>query len=519
MISSRACRRSHGISRGVDLMDYTVIDCSTHFGFLPYKDTDVSVEKLRLSMRRYGVAGALTYSLKGVAYDFQEGNEETLAVCKSNPGLLPVATVDPRRHLDVIEEIGKCGSKGFVALRLFPEQQGWKLNSAFFKPILKELQRLGMPLIVNGAGGGGPTEVIRAVEGSTIPVIMTGIGYGSLAEGIAAVLEHPALLIEAQVNDTPDSLAVTVDALGAERVVYGSGSPSVSMRSSINGIAEAELTDDQKALVFGGNIQRILGVSVPDVKLNLDHPFAGIPIIDVHSHFGKWPFPMRQTGIEYILEIMGRRSINRTIMSSSYAIVYDFVEGNKQMADAIEGHPELLGYVTVNPHYFEASCKELETYLRKPNFVGAKIHPAYCRLPINAPKTRALLREVEKYGKPVLIHTYGSGMPSQIQDVARDCPNLPFIMGHGGADAWREAADVIKSMDNVYLEFCCTGLETDKVRRTVETAGSDRVLFGSDLDLIHPGFIAGSYEEAGLGREDLEKVLYKNAARIFGIQP
>lgn len=499
-------------------MDYTVIDSNTHFGFLPYKDTDVSVEKLRSSMRRYGVAGALTYSLKGIAYDFQEGNEETLAVCKSNPGLLPVATVDPRRHLDVIEEIGKCRSKGFVALRLFPEHQGWKITSALFKPILKELEQLGMPLIVTGAGAGGPTDVARAVEGTTIPVIVTGVGYFNLAEGIAAAREHPSIVLEAQINDTPDSLAVTVDALGADRVVYGSNSPSLSMRASLNVIAEAELTDEQKALILGGNLKRILSVNVPDVKLSLDHPFTGIPIIDVHSHFGKWPFPMRRSGIEYILEIMGRRSINRTIMSSSYAIVYHFVEGNKQMAEAIDGHPELLGYVTVNPNYFEASCKELELYLRKPNFVGAKIHPAYCRLGINAPKTRALLREIEKYGKPVLIHTYGVGAPSQIQDIARDCPNLRFIMGHGGADAWREAADVIKAMDNVYMEFCCSGLETDKVRRTVEIAGADRVLFGSDLDLIHPGFIAGSYEEAGLGREDLEKVLYKNAERIFGIQ-
>ncbi len=500
-------------------MGYTVIDCSTHFGFLPYRDTDVSVEKLRSSMSRYGIAGALTYSLKGIAYDFREGNEETLAVCDSNPGLLPVATVDPRRHLGVIEEIGKCKSEGFVALRLFPEQQGWKLNSALVKPILKELERLGMPVILNGAGGGGPSEVICAVEGSTIPVILTGIGYGNLAEGIAAALEHPSIFLEAQVNDTPDSLAVTVDALGAERVVYGSGSPTLSMRASLNGVVEAELTDNQKALILGGNLQRILGVSVPDVKLSLDHPFAGIPIIDVHSHYGKWPFPMRRWGIDYILEIMRNRSINRTVMSSSYAIVYDFVQGNKQMADAIEGHPELLGYVTVNPNYFEASCRELGAYLKKPNFIGVKIHPAYCRQPTNSPKNRALLREVERYGKPVLIHTYGAGTPSQIQDVARDCPNLQFIMGHGGSDAWREAADVIKSMDNVYLEFCSSGLETDKVRRTVEIAGADRILFGSDLDLIHPGFIAGSYEEAGLGREDLEKILYKNAAALFGISP
>lgn len=498
-------------------MSYLVIDSNTHFGFLPYRDTDVSVEKLLSLMHRNGVAGALTYSLKGVAYDFRDGNEETLAVCGANPELLPVATVDPRRYLGVIEEIAGCRERGFVALRLFPDQQGWKINSALFPPILRECERTGLPLIVSAAAG--LTDILRAVEGSTVPVIVTGIGYANLAEAIAVAQEHPSMLIEVQVMDPPDSLRVAVDALGADRIVYGSNAPSLSMRASINLVAESELSDEQKALVFGGNLRRVLGLSVPDVKLSLDEPFAGIPIIDVHSHYGKWPFPMKQWGVDYTLEIMRRRKINRTIMSSSYGIVYDFVEGNRQMAEAIEGHRELLGYVTVNPNYFEASCSEFETYLNKPNFVGAKIHPAYCRIGINSPGMRALLREIEKYRKPVLIHTFGPGTPSQIRDVARDCPNLPFIMGHGGADAWREAAEVVKTMDNVYMEFCCSAHETDKVRRTVETAGADRVLFGTDLDLIHPGFVAGVYEEAGLGGGDLEKILYRNAVSIFGIEP
>ncbi len=500
-------------------MNYQVIDSDTHFGSMPYRDTDVSVEKLKSLMSRYGVAAALAYSLKGVAYDFTEGNDETLAVCRANPELVPVATVDPRRHLGVLEEIGRRRSEGFVALRLFPEQQGWKINSILSKPIMAECERLGMPLIVSGAGAGGPTDVLAAIKDTTVPVIVTGVGYFNLAEGIAAAREHPSMLLEAQINDTPDSMRVTVDAIGADRVVYGSNSPSLSMRASLNGVAEAELTDDQKALIFGGNLRRILGIGVRDLSLSLDHPFEGIPIIDVHSHYGKWPFPMRRGGIEYSLELMRRRGINKTIMSSSYAIVYDFLEGNKQMADAIEGHPELLGYVTVNPNYFEASCAELEEYLARPNFVGVKIHPAYCRLGINSAKTLALLREIEKYRRPVLIHTYGAGTPSQIQSVARECPELPFIMGHGGADAWREAAEVIRDTENVYMEFWCSGLETDKVGRSVGIAGAERILFGTDLDLIHPGFIAGSYEEASLGTEDLEKILYRNAVSLFGVQP
>ena len=500
-------------------MKFTVINANTHFGFLPYRDTDVSIEKLISTMDAYGVAASLSHSLMGVAYDFEEGNDETLAVSKSNPRILPVATVDPRRYLGVVEEIEKRKSQGFVALRVFPEQQGWRINSIMMKPIIKELERLKMPLMVACQGNGTVTDILWALGDSTVPVILSMVGYGNLGEALAAMKEKPNLYADTQINDTPDSLAVAVDAIGPERFVFGSGSPSSSMRTGLNLVAEANLTDEQKAMIFSGNVCRILGIQSPaGITLNLDQPFEGMPIIDIHSHYGKWPFPMKEWGVEYSLDLMRKRGISKTVMSSSYAIVYDFIEGNRQMAEAIEGHPELLGYVTVNPNYYEASCRELEGYYSKPNFVGAKIHPAYCRKAINAPQTRALVRRIADYGKPMLIHTYGQGTPSQILDLAKDCPDLPIIMGHGGADAWREAAEVVKQSDNVYMEFCSSVIESDKIRRSIDIAGgADRILFGSDLDLIHPGMVAGCYEEACLSQDEKEKILYRNASRIFEI--
>ena len=500
-------------------MNYTVINAGTHFGFLPYRDTDVSLDKLLSTMDAYGVAASLSCSLKGVSYDFAEGNEETLAVSKANPRILPVATVDPRRYLGVVEEIEKRRKQGFVALRVFPEQQGWRINSVMMKPIIRELGRLKMPLLVTCSGNGTVTDVLWAVGDSTIPVILCTVGYGNLGEVLVAMKEKPNLYADTQINDTPDSLAVAVDAVGPERFVFGSGSPSSSMRAALNLVAESSLTDEQKALIFSGNICRIIGIQASaGTTLNLDKPFEGMPIIDIHSHYGKWPFPMKDWGIEFSLDLMRKRGISKTVMSSASAIVYDFVEGNRDMAQAIEGHPELLGYVTVNPNYFDASCREIEEYYKKPNFVGAKIHPAYCRRAINSPQTRALVRKIADYGRPLLIHTYGQGTPSQILDLVKDCPDLPIIMGHGGADAWREAADVVKQSENVYMEFCCSLLETDKVRRSIDTTGgADKILFGSDLDLIHPGMIAGSYEEACLSQDEKEKILYRNASRIFDI--
>jgi predicted TIM-barrel fold metal-dependent hydrolase len=471
-------------------------------------------------MGKYGVAKALTYSLKGVMYDFVEGNDETLEVTSKNPQLLPVATVDPRRYIGVVEEVNKRREQGFVGLKVFPDSQHWRLDSVLFHPIVCELERLKMPLMVECLSAGSPSQLLRAVEGTTFPVIMCGIGYANLAEAIAACIERPELYIETRIIDPPDALAVAVEAVGPDRFVFGSNSPSCSMRASLNLVAESELSEEHKQMVFAGNLCRILGVPVPtDTALELGSPFGGIPVIDVHAHYGKWPFPMSNTGVGYTLELMKRRGIEKAILSSSYAIVYDFVEGNRKLSEAIEGYHQLLGYVTVNPNYFEASCRELDTYLRKPNFVGVKIHPMYAHQPADSPDTRRLVRKVAEYGRPLLIHTFGPGAPYSVLRLALDCPDLPIIMGHGGADAWREAVDVMRQADNLYMEFCCTIHEAGKVRRTIDAVGADRILFGSDLDLLHPGFIAGVYEEADLTPDEMHKILFENASRLFNIQP
>ena len=51
---------------------------------------------------------------------------------------------------------------------------------------------------------------------------------------------------------------------------------------------------------------------------------------------------------------------------------YDIEAGNRLVAEAIAGHPELRGYVELNPHHLELSCAEMDKYYQLPNFAGAR---------------------------------------------------------------------------------------------------------------------------------------------------
>lgn len=243
-------------------------------------------------------------------------------------------------------------------------------------------------------------------------------------------------------------------------------------------------------------------------------------IIDVHTHYGKWPFPMANVSPTEMVATLKRWDIQTAVVSSSLAIVYDFREGNRALAEAIESQPELLGYVVLNLNYPEESAREMETYLARPGFVGVKIHPLYCRQKINSPNGQWLAAKMAEYGRPLLLHTYSSPLesPWNVVPIARAFPSLPIIVAHMGGDAWQEGIAVAKEAPNLYLEPCATWADADKVAVAVREIGAERMLFGSDYTLFDPGHTLGMIEDAGLSAEERALILYGNAARLFQLE-
>jgi predicted TIM-barrel fold metal-dependent hydrolase len=239
-----------------------------------------------------------------------------------------------------------------------------------------------------------------------------------------------------------------------------------------------------------------------------------MPVFDVHAHLGAWPFPIQASRIEDIEALMRRCEIRACLVSSTKAIVYDMEEGNADVAAAIAGREGLFGYVVVNPNFLERSCAQLDEYYGRPQFAGAKIHPSYARTPMAADSLRALVAEVARRGRPLLIHCNGGEVAAAAR-LAAGFPALPIILGHAGFDAWPEAARAAAEQANVYLEFCGTTAHRDKIRGAVDLAGARKVLFGSDLTLLDPGYGLGLIEDSGLDERTTRMILWENARNLF----
>ncbi len=239
--------------------------------------------------------------------------------------------------------------------------------------------------------------------------------------------------------------------------------------------------------------------------------------IDTHTHLGIWNFPIPGAGtVDNLLRLCERYDISRAACSSGLAILYDMEAGNAEVAAAVAAYEQILGYVYVNPNYIAESVIELERYLGEPGFVGTKIYTGgYSGVSADAPEFEEMVAEVARLSTVMLVHTGGMAAAKALARYADKHPTLNIIMGHGAVSDAPAVADLVKTRPNMYFEFCSSFAERGRVERVVEVCGAEQIVFGSDMDLLEPGWTMGMFEDAGLSDEQKQMVYYDNAARLF----
>jgi predicted TIM-barrel fold metal-dependent hydrolase len=226
-----------------------------------------------------------------------------------------------------------------------------------------------------------------------------------------------------------------------------------------------------------------------------------------------------------ILAVMQALEIEKCIMMSSLSIQYDFVEGNAELAQVIDGHDNLYGYVYVNMHYPQQSLLEMEKYLPSPKFVGLKYNGEYSRSPVNAEENDLVFDLLEnKYRKPLLMHTWGFAehgnamaysLPAYALELALRRPNLPVVMGHMGGPEWMPAIHAARKADNLYLDTCTSYADCDKVAEAVKLLGAERILWGSGMTENNAYMQKSVVLDAAISARQKELILYENARRLF----
>lgn len=236
-----------------------VIDAHTLFGFWPQRRADISAEALVRLLRQHEINAALTLSTTGIFADFLRGNEETVSLCqRAGKLLLPVGTVDPRRYVGSLEEIDKRVEQGVRVWRLFPELQGWPLETRPVGAILQRLADRGCTLLISAGKPGEPSRVAERTAPMKLTTVLLGVTNLLLGEMVALLDEAPHIWIETRRLADPQVVRALGQRFGVDRLVFGTASPLQYASSALLPLKSCGLAEEQIAQILGGNIARRL---------------------------------------------------------------------------------------------------------------------------------------------------------------------------------------------------------------------------------------------------------------------
>jgi predicted TIM-barrel fold metal-dependent hydrolase len=447
----------------------------------------------------HGVTTGLVCSRSGGAYRHEVGNDVVLhsAGTQSGVQLWPVATLNPVQYADWPAELERVLAAGVVGIRFFPDLQGWPVASEAFGGVGRAI-RGRCPILIPVTRYGDASAIGAATQEFGTPVILLGGHYTQLGDCLAAMQRWPHLYLETSRLAQFRGVETVVRDVGAERLLFGSGAPARPIQASLNAILAAELSTVERRAILAGNASRLFGL--PLEEFALPEPRRGKGLIDVHAHVGSLGFPVPSIKGGGHPEVMARHGIERSVASSLRAIVDDVCDGNAEMLAACHAAGEALrGYVVLNPHDLDDACRDLDAAYRADGVVGAKVHCSWSGAPTASRTCLALLREVARRGRPLKIHVDGPDWETALRAVALEFPAWKVIVAHAGPGTpSREAAMLIESTPNVYVELCTSFPDLPIIRDVVTTAEKhSRLLFGSDVPLLDPAYILGIYSDAG----------------------
>jgi len=504
-----------------------ILDINTVFGRRLDPDPRYGADALAADLARHQVACALTCSQQGVDYSPGAGNSEALAAARRHPNLIAIGTLNPRDTFGWKAEADRCFAEGIRVFRFFPRTQGWAPASQAFMEILHYLHQRRAIVMVGISEWGGEwntvADVARVTAPLGLPVILAETYYANKPEVVPLMRLHKHLHADTSFLATVDEVASLANAVGYQRLLYGSAAPWHPMQKALNQVLDADLPIAWKRAILGGNAARLLKLKprhftgCPALP-SLDPVGFNEPIIDVHSHLGLWMTGLYLENYDpsCMLARMRKAGISHSIISSCEGIRYDIASGNRALVDAIHGHPELLGMIELDPRQYGLSCSEMDRYYRHPKVVACELELSHLACPTGSPEVSKLMKVIARHGKPVLFMAQQGDADVEAEiKLARAHPKLTIVHAHGADPAWARA---VKDTPNLCIEYCFSRTTHHRVREGIDILGPERVLFGSDQTLLSPSGQIGLYHDACLNARERELILHANARRIYRLK-
>lgn len=277
-----------------------------------------------------------------------------------------------------------------------------------------------------------------------------------------------------------------------------------------------------------------------DIRVRLPQEFR--PKIDATEFYGKYDeilnvLDTKNKTLTHLEKEMEQADVGFAVIHAEYEFGDPADEMNEALAEIVENNPtKFAGFGAVSlqnmePMKMVEQAKSIHGFGLK----GINLQPVFFNVdPLDA-KLYPLYATASELGLIISFHTgihysiqhpITKNNPIFIDQIATDFPDLKIIACHGGWPWVQEMVAVARRHSNVYIEFGGiapkyigrAGSGWDPLFLLMNNLLSNQILFGTDWPVIPLERAVKEWKHMELKDEVVEKLLYKNAQKLLGME-
>jgi predicted TIM-barrel fold metal-dependent hydrolase len=500
------------------------------------------LEDLIKELSHCSISGALVASTLSLSYDAMYSNLELSNNLKPYPNLFGIWNVLPHHTNECLppaQLMLKMAEHNVRAVTIHPASNGWDWSAQSSQELMKYLNDNKVFTITNVSEIGGWKEMNTFLTRyKSIPLLVSGISWGEQRYAIGLLKDHPNFHISFDRMQINEGLEFLYKKGHINQLVFATDAPTMSAGAHRTYIDYADIPDEAKANVAGGNLIRLLGGQrPPKVHINRSEDILmsavrngkplPVPVIDMHMHMlhegingaGGTGYHMENGGPKGIFKMMERLGcVGGGFMSWNGVVSNDSVQGNKLVKEALNASPKgFWGLATFSPtHYTQEQLAEMipQVYSDK-RIIGMKPYHFYGMEYFN-PAYDIWWEYGNKNGLYGLIHPSRSDL-LEVDKLAEKYKNVRWVIAHAGGSYKMAdmAIAVMKKHKNVFAEITLTPVPLGVIEYMVDAVGDDRILYGSDLPMRDPRQQLGWLVFSNLPLASKKKILGENAYAVI----